>query len=113
MLREIKDHSPSQYPQERDCTLFLSFDEWAEVEGHPWIREASKEEIEAARERRALGDARDGGRDDAKDSEDWQELFTDHTGRPYMLVTVLRTAPGHIWRQASGHLRLMRFRDDG
>ena len=111
-MREVKDHAPSQYEQHRDCTLFLSFDEWAELEGQPWIREATKEEIETARREHALGDAREGGADAQKDEDDWHGLFLDrNTGRPYLLVTVLKSAPGHIWRQASGHLRLFRFRD--
>jgi len=113
-MRTIEDHSPSQYDQGRDATLFLSFDEWAEVEGNPWIREATVEEVGALRAERALGDAREGGRDDQKDAEDWRGLFTDRdTGRPYLVVTVLASAPGHIWRQATGHLRLFRFRENG
>lgn len=95
--------------QSRDCTLFLSFDEWAEVEHYPWIREATEDEVAALKAERALGDAREGGRDDAADARDWRRLF-EHDTVPYMAVTVLRSAPGHIWHQAASHLRLRRFR---
>ncbi len=111
-MRQIIDHSPSQYEQHRDVTLFLSFDEWAELKGHPWIREATEAEVEDMRQERAFGDARVGGRDDAKDRADWESLFEDSTGRPYLPVTVLRSAPGHVWRQATGHLRLHRVSEE-
>jgi len=108
-MREITDHSPSKYEHHRDCTLFLSFDEWAEVQGHEWIREATQEEVWALR-----SEITSPYEDEQEQRAAWDALFVDqYSGRPYMPVTVLRSAPGHIWRQASGHLRLFRFRENG
>lgn len=95
-------------PRVRDCTLFLGAEGCAELEGADWLRPATEEEISQLRAERALGDARTGGRDDEADRLDWEGLFI-HNGRPYFLVTVLRTAPLDIWLLASGHLRMLRL----
>ena len=99
-MNEITDHTPSEYPQDRDATLLLSFDEFAELEGrgNDWIRKATFEEIGKL--------AVESGREDTI-----HKLSMDDTGRPYMFVTVLRTAPGHIWRRATSNLRLFRFKE--
>lgn len=109
-MRPITDHSPNKWEQEGVATLLLSFDEWAEVEGYPWIRVATEEELEELKRTTLLGDARDGGRDDAKDEAEWNSAFRGPSKEPYLVVTVLASAPGHIWRQATSHLRLRRFK---
>jgi len=99
MPRTIEDHSPCEYEQHRDAPLLLSFDEFSELEHHDWIRESTPEEIEKEEEK-------------IKERGDLDTLKRDKSGRPYLWVTVLKTAPGHIWRQATGYLRLFRFMED-
>lgn len=94
----IEDHSPSEYGQPRDATMLLGIAEYSDLESYEWIREATLDEVEVEIEKVVT------------DRPDITELLEDHRGRKYKWVTVLRTAPGHIWRQAFGHLRLLHFK---
>jgi len=103
-MRQVEDHTPNRWAQTRDCILLLSLDEFAELDGNPWIREATAEEalLERARLEAPFSDGTPG-------RQDVDEMMF-HDSTPYLWVVVLRTAPGHIWIQASGHLRLHRFK---
>jgi hypothetical protein len=83
---------------DRDVTLFVGAEGVAELEGQPWIREATEEEIVRLRAERQ-----------PKDDAEWESLFLDGVGRPYFLMTVLKDAPEEVWRKASSHLRVLRL----
>lgn len=111
-MRNVEDHSPSQYEQNRNAILLLSFDEFSELEGYPWIRAATREEIAAEKERLETGFISALTGEYVPGRQDFVELHTGEDGTPYMWVVVDQTAPGHIWRQATSKLRLHRFRED-
>lgn len=111
-MRVIQDHRPSQYEQHRDCMLLLSVYEWKEIRGHKWIREATKDEIELERERLTSPWRSAVTGEVVFVRTDFDELH-EHDGETYLWVIVSRNAPGHIWRQASVHLRIRRFSEDG
>ncbi len=113
MTRDIKDHSPSKYPQHREALLLVSFDELAEIDHHPWIREATPNEVEEERARLTASRPIAGTDEVAPGRSDFDELSVDNEGRPYRWAVVAKDAPGHVWRQATGHLRILRFRDKG
>jgi hypothetical protein len=111
-MRQIKDHAPSQYEQHRDAILLVSGPEVDDIGHHPWIREATPAEVEAERVRLTTPWISAITGEPVPGRPDFNELHT-YDGEPYMWVVVGRDAPGHIWRQATGHLRLRRFSDDG
>jgi len=92
-------------PRTRDCTLFLGAEGCSEMEGQPWLREPTDEEIAE------LKTERTSGRDPIEAEADWNGLFMDRTNRPYHVMTVTREAPLKIWLRASSHLRMVRLEE--
>jgi hypothetical protein len=81
----------------------------AELDGVPWLREASaaeaaawRAELEEPRVSAITGEVVPG-------REDVDQLFTDLMGRPYYLMVVERSAPLDVWQRATGYLRCKRL----
>lgn len=68
-----------------------------EVEGVPWIRDTSPDELETFKEQHRLS------------AVDFEELCIDETGRPYFLMALLHDAPAQVRTRAQGACRLRRL----
>jgi len=98
------DAVPSRYRQ-RPVTLLLGAEGVADLQSahggnYPaWCREATADEVDAELEYQG----------DEENKARVRDMVVDHTGRPYWWVTLSPDSPGHVWREASSHLRMLRL----
>ncbi len=95
-MRNITSMVPNK-KHPHNITLLLKLNEFTEIKHHAWIRKASNKEKLLIEDKLA---------------QNWNVfvLRKDSQGSPYVWVTILKTAPAHIWKQASKFLRLSYFR---
>lgn len=102
-------------------TVLLGAEGVSEIEGQPWIREATLEEIAKLR-RYVLWDlegsrcafcktSKAGPCPDCVQEEDsrWRNVLTDRIGRPYFPMTILDDAPDEIKLRAQKAVRVLRL----
>jgi len=78
-------------------TIAVGAEGVAEVQGKPWIRDATEEEVQNwTKERSSAFDAK--------------ALLMDNTGRPYFLMSVdPENAPIHVVEKAKVYVRVLRL----
>lgn len=85
-------------PQQPISTLLVGAEGVAEIDGLPWVREATNQERQAFIEQVLDGDV-----------ERYRNSTVDRTGRPYFLVTILADAPSDIQEKAKRCVRCLRL----
>ncbi len=85
-------------PQHSIATLLVGAEGAAEIDGLPWVREATDDERQAFIERVLDGD-----------EERYRNSTVDRTGRPYFLLTILADAPADIQAKAQRCVRCLRL----
>lgn len=84
--------------QQPISTLLIGAEGTAEIDGLPWVREATDKERQAFIERVLDGD-----------EERYRNSTVDRTGRPYFLLTILADAPIEIQAKAKRCVRCLRL----
>jgi hypothetical protein len=83
-----------------DLFILLGAEGCSEAQDEPWLREPTKEEVDAHREELGYDD---------KGKSRLGKLSIDMSGRPYFLMVVTDEAPTEIRARAEEHLRVVRL----
>jgi hypothetical protein len=81
-------------PRTRDVCILLSAASCLALQGAPWLREPTEEEV--AKLRSFLGAC----------GRKWGDALEDDQGRPFFPRTVTREAPWDAWKRAARHRKL-------